>query len=165
MLPKKLLGIQGISVEAEYIEIAGDLAEESFNNGFLCAESVVMALANIQQIESEHLPKVATAFCSGMARTCGTCGVLTGAMIGLSLGLGRSSSGEQVQPIYSATQRLITEFETEFGAKDCHVLLGCDIGTQDGQAMFKERQLRKQCTQYTRKAAEITATILAEKNT
>lgn len=145
-------------------EIVGNLAEDSFSNGLLCAESVVIALASIQEIESEYLPKVATAFCSGMARTCGTCGALTGAMMGLSLGLGRSNNSEQVQPIYSATQRLISEFEKEFGAKDCHVLLGYDIGTPEGQNMFKERQLRKQCTQYTRKAAEIAATILDEIN-
>lgn len=113
----------------KYIEAAGDLAEQSFDDGFLCAESVVMALAKIQQIESDHLPKVATAFCSGMARTCGTCGALTGAMMGLSLGLGRSSNDDKVQEIYSATQRLVAEFETEFGGKDCHLLLGCDIGT------------------------------------
>lgn len=148
----------------ESSHVVGDLAEESFDNGFLCAESVVMALANAQGIESEYLPKIATAFCSGMARTCGTCGALTGAMMGLSLVLGRSERDDKVQSVYSATQRLITEFENEFGAKDCHMLLGCDIGTETGQAMFKELQLRKKCRQYTRKATEIAVTILAAKS-
>jgi len=148
----------------EESEIAANLAQESFDNGFLCAESVVIALANTQGIESDHLPKIATAFCSGMARTCGTCGALTGAMMGLSLGLGRSERDDKVQSVYSATQRLITEFEHEFGAKDCHMLLGCDIGTEAGQEMFKEQQLRNKCRQYTRKATEIAATILIDKN-
>jgi len=143
-------------------KIAGDIAEASFKDGLLCAESVVIALATIQNIESKHLPQIASAFCGGMARTCGTCGALTGAMMGLSLGLGRRSTNEKVQPIYTATQKLIAAFEAEFGSKECHLLLGCDIGTEEGQAMFKDHQLRKRCTQYTRKAAEIAATILVE---
>jgi len=149
-------------MNSESIQIAGDIAEDSFNSGLLCAESVVIALATIQQIESEHLPQVASAFCSGMARTCGTCGALTGAMMGLSLGLGRRTTNDKVQPIYVATQKLVAEFAGEFGSKDCHLLLGCDIGSEEGQAMFKDHQLRKRCTQYTRKAAEIAATILVE---
>lgn len=144
------------------IEIAGNIAEDAFKNGYLCAESVVIAVTHIQGNDSEYLPKVATAFCSGMARTCGTCGALTGAMMGLSLTLGRTSTSQQVQPIYDATQRLIKEFETLFGDKDCHLLLGCDIGTPEGKKTFKDNQLSHQCTKYTRKAAEIAATILVE---
>lgn len=137
-------------------------AEESFASGLYCAESVVLSLAKAQGIESELLPKIATAFCSGMARTCGTCGALTGAIMGLSLSLGRSQAGESVQDSYAATQRLIGEFEQAFGARDCHVLLGCDIGTPEGQATFRENRLGERCAQYTGKAAEIAANILAE---
>ena len=45
-------------------------AEDSFASGLYCAESVVLALANAQGIKSDLLPKVATAFCGGMSRTC-----------------------------------------------------------------------------------------------
>jgi C_GCAxxG_C_C family probable redox protein len=137
-------------------------AEESFASGLYCAESVVLALAKAQGIESEFLPKAATVFCSSMARTCGTCGALTGAMMGISLALGRSQAGEPVQTSYAATQRLIGEFEQEFGARDCHVLLGCDLGTPEGQDTFRENHLGERCAKYTGKAAEIAANILAE---
>ncbi|MGL1930392.1 MAG: C-GCAxxG-C-C family protein [Desulfotalea sp.] len=139
-------------------------AEEYFAAGLFCAESVVMALAKAQGIESELLPKIATVFCSGMSRTCGTCGALTGAMLGLSLGLGRSQSGDSAKPAYTATQHLIKKFEQEFGSRECHVLLGCDIGTAEGRAMFKEKKLRQRCAQYTGRAAEIAANILFENN-
>ena len=56
-------------------------------------------------------------FCSGMARTCGTCGALTGAVMGVSLGLGRESTNDSVAKSYEATQSLVTQFESEFGAK------------------------------------------------
>ena len=136
-------------------------AEASFDAGLYCAESVVLSLARAQGIDSELLPKVATAFCGGMARTCGTCGAVTGAVMGLGLALGRERPGESAQPSYEATQRLIRQFEDEFGSRDCHVLLGCNLGTPEGQASFREQHLAQRCIEYTGRAAEIAAEILA----
>ncbi len=138
-------------------------AEDAFASGLYCAESVVLALAKAQGVESDLLPRVTTAFCSGMARSCGTCGALTGAMMGISLALGRSKPDESVQPVYNATQRLIAEFEQAFGARDCHVLLGCDLATAEGQATFRESKLGLRCAEYTGKATEIAAGILFDK--
>lgn len=136
-------------------------AEAHFASGLLCAESVVLALADANGIASGLLPKAATAFCSGMSRTCGTCGALTGAVLGLSVVLGRSNADESVQSSYTAAQQLIDAFENEFGSRDCHHLLdGCDLGTPEGQAVFKERNLRLRCLGFTGKAAEIAAGIL-----
>ncbi len=137
-------------------------AENNFISGYLCAESVVLALAKAQGIGSELLPKAATSFCGGMSRTCGSCGALTGAMMGLSLGLGRTDKEQSVIPAYTAVQQLVDEFEQAFGTRNCHELLGCDLGTDEGQAQFRDQQLGKQCTGYTGKAAEIAARILAE---
>jgi C_GCAxxG_C_C family probable redox protein len=137
-------------------------AEDSFASGLYCAESVVLALADEMGIESELLPKAATAFCSGMGRMCGTCGALSGAIMGIGLALGRTDASESVQPSYAGTQRLIREFEQEFGARDCHVLLGCDLDTPEGQALFKEKKLGEHCAKFTGKAAEIAARIVEE---
>lgn len=137
-------------------------AEESFAGGLFCAESVLLALARAQGIESELLPKVATAFCGGMSRSCGTCGALTGAIMGVGLALGRSKPGESALPSYRATQKLIAQFEQEFGGRDCHVLLGCDLGSPEGQAMFRDDGLAELCLNYTGRAAEIAATLIDE---
>jgi C_GCAxxG_C_C family probable redox protein len=139
-------------------------AEDSFAAGFYCAESVVLAVADELGIESEWLPKVATAFCSGMGRMCGTCGALSGAIMGIGLALGRSEPSQSVQPSYEATQRLIRAFEEEFGGRDCHVLLGCDLNTPEGQTTFRENRLGERCAKYTGRAAEIAARIIAESN-
>jgi C_GCAxxG_C_C family probable redox protein len=149
-------------VESEFVSEVRQAAEQAFASGLYCAESVVLALAQAQGIESDLLPKAATAFCSGMARSCGTCGALTGAIMGLSLGLGRTQAGEPVQAAYTATQRLIGEFEQAFGARDCHALLGCDLNTTEGQATFRDNRLGERCARYTGTAAEIAARILAE---
>jgi C_GCAxxG_C_C family probable redox protein len=136
-------------------------AEEYFRSGLLCAESVALAIGKAHGIESDAVPKAATAFCSGMARTCGPCGALTGAILGVGLVLGRSTSGESVEPCYLATQRLIQGFEKEFGSRDCYTLLGgCDLNTPAGQAEFKEKELGLRCLQFTGGAAEIAARVI-----
>lgn len=151
-------------MESQFVLNVRRSAEESFASGLYCAESVVLALADAQGVESELLPKVATAFCSGMGRMCGTCGALTGAIMGVGLALGRSNASQSVQPSYIATQRLIGEFEQAFGARDCHVLLGCDLNTPEGQATYRENRLAERCAKYTGKAAEIAARIISEAN-
>jgi C_GCAxxG_C_C family probable redox protein len=138
-------------------------AQDLFSSGFYCAESVVLAIARAQGVESDLLPKIATAFCSGMARSCGTCGALTGAIMGINLTLGRSTPNESVEASYTAVQKLIKEFEKEFGDRNCYVLLGgCDLNTPQGQAMFEEKGLMETCLQITGKAAEMAARIIVE---
>lgn len=137
-------------------------AEDSFSSGLYCAESVLLALADAQGVESALLPRIATGFCSGMARTGGTCGALTGAMMGISLALGRSQPNETLQPAYEATQRLVREFEQAFGTRACRELLGCDLGTAEGQAHFRENRLGERCLAFTGAAAEMAARILAQ---
>ncbi len=138
-------------------------AENYFNNGLMCAESVVLALTEAHGIESELLPKAATAFCGGMSRTCGTCGALTGAVMGISAILGRDGVGKSYDDAYQAAGTVIRKFEEEFGTRNCHELLGCDLGTEEGQATFKNEGLRKRCNNYTGRAAELAEEILAER--
>jgi C_GCAxxG_C_C family probable redox protein len=138
-------------------------AEDSFASGLYCAESVVTAIAEAEGVESEILPRVATGFGGGMARTSGDCGALTGAIMGVGLALGRSKAEESVEPAFAATRRLIAEFEREFGDRNCKALLGgCDLNTADGQALFKEKGLRRRCLQFTGGAAEIAARVIVE---
>lgn len=138
-------------------------AEDSFSSGLYCAESVVLTIAKAHGINSDFIPGIATAFCSGMARSCGPCGALTGGILAIGLVLGRASEMEPVQPAYTATQRLLHEFEKEFGSRNCQSLLdGCDLGTPEGQTMFKELKLAQRCQHITGKAAEIAARVIAE---
>ena len=147
------------------MEISAEIrksAEQYLKSGLLCAESVALAIGKAHGIESEVVPKAATALCSGMARTRGPCGALTGAVLGVGLVLGRSSSAESVEPCYLATQRLIQMFEKEFGSRDCYTLLdGCDLNTPTGQAEFKGKKLGLRCLQYTGGAAEMAARVIS----
>jgi C_GCAxxG_C_C family probable redox protein len=144
-------------------EEARKRAEQSFSSGLFCAESVVLAIAESQGVDSELLPRAASAFCGGMSRTGGTCGALTGAVMGVSMSLGRASADEPVQPAYTATQRLVEEFEREFGSRDCPSLLsGCDLNTAEGKEQFREQNLAQRCMRYSGKAAEIAVRVIAD---
>jgi C_GCAxxG_C_C family probable redox protein len=138
-------------------------AEDTFASGLYCAESVLLALADAQGIESDLLPKISSAFCGGMARTRGTCGALTGALMGIGLALGRSEPNQTLSPAYEAAQRLIKEFEAEFGSRECHELLGCDLGTPEGQSLFREKGMSKHCANFTGTAAELAARIISDR--
>jgi C_GCAxxG_C_C family probable redox protein len=137
-------------------------AEAFFDSGLFCAESVILAIGKAYGVESELLPKIATSFCSGMARTSGPCGALSGALMAMGLMLGRSNADQSIQDCYTPTQQLIREFEQEFGARNCSDLLGFDLGTPEGQAAFRERALHEHCRRYTGKAAEMAARIIQE---
>lgn len=140
-------------------------AEDSFASGLFCAESVISVIAKAQGVDPVPLQKTATAFCSGVARTSSTCGALTGAIMGVSLALGRTGPSDSVQPAYSATQRLLREFEDEFGSTNCQTLLGgCDLNTPEGQARFKDERLGRRCYGFTGAAAEMAARIIADTN-
>ncbi|NCC23990.1 MAG: C_GCAxxG_C_C family protein [Deltaproteobacteria bacterium] len=137
-------------------------AEELFTSGLYCAESVLLALAESLNIKSDLIPKVATGFCSGLSRTCGPCGALTGGIMGLGLSLGRTGHARDVNSMYAATQGLVRAFESEFGSRDCRVLLGCDLGTVEGQAFFRANKLGEKCLVFTGRTAEMAAQILDE---
>lgn len=137
-------------------------AESHFVSGMYCAESVALALAEALGEKSDTLPRAATAFCSGMARTRGSCGALTGAVLGVGLALGRGAAGQTVVPAYGATQAVIAAFESRFGSQNCPALLdGCDLNTPEGQTVFKARGFAERCRVFTSFAAETAAREIA----
>lgn len=145
----------------ELVAEARRLVEEAYYSGLGCAEAVLSALAKVQGVESEHVQRMATAFCSGMAYTRGPCGALTGAVMGLSLALGRSDPRQRMDASIAAAAELTRAFEHEFGGRNCDQLLGCDIGTPEGAEAFREQCLYERCERYTIRAAELAALLLA----
>lgn len=126
-----------------------------WNSGYYCAESVLMAAAEMRGIESDLIPKIATGFCSGVAQTGGMCGALSGAVMGLGLAHGRGDyQGDRVL-LYENTQKLVTAFEGRFGSTNCSQLLDLDLGTEQGQADYQARNLNPQCEGYVREAARL----------
>ncbi|MBW8011897.1 MAG: C_GCAxxG_C_C family protein [Chloroflexi bacterium] len=92
---------------------------ELFKSGMYCAESVLKVVAEANVIESDLIPAIATGFCSGIARTGGLCGAVSGGILGLGLITGRNSPGESVEKNYTQVQELIKKFEEKFGDTNC----------------------------------------------
>ena len=141
-------------------ETTGKEAQRLFDEGLFCAESVVTALAKSLGRESDVAISAATGFCSGMGRTDGTCGAVTGAVMGIGLALGRDVPGRSVQGCYEAVQDLCHRFEAEFQSTNCSELLGCRLGTPGGQKTFRENRLGRKCELFTRRAAEMAASVI-----
>lgn len=140
----------------------GTAAGAAFDAGHRCAESVLLAVAHAEGRTDELVPRVATTLCSGLARTAGPCGALTGAALGIGLALGRDGPGQPVDAAYQATQQVVRQFEQTFGHRGCRELLdGCDLATPEGQALFRERGLGARCRHFTQQAAEWAAAAIA----
>jgi C_GCAxxG_C_C family probable redox protein len=143
-------------------EQAPQRSVELFKSGFFCAESVLLAIAESQGIHSDLIPRIATGFCSGVSRTGGMCGAVSGAMMGINIVAGRNSASESIEPSYVLVQKLISAFEKEYGSVNCRQLIGCDLGKEEGQRYFLENNLMESCLQYSESATRIAIALIAE---
>jgi C_GCAxxG_C_C family probable redox protein len=141
---------------------APQLSRELFQSGFFCAESVLQAIAESQGIHSDLIPRIATGFCSGISRTGGVCGALSGAIMGINLVTGRNSPAESLEANYALIQKLISRFESQYGSINCLQLLGCDLATKAGQRYFTENHLMESCLQYAEGATRMALSLIAE---
>ncbi len=143
-------------------EQASQRSQELFRSGFFCAESVLLAIAENRGIQSDLIPKIATGFCSGISRTGGMCGAVSGAIMGLNLVVGRSLPSESIEISYALTQKLISQFEKQVGSVNCRQLIGCDLATEAGQRYFLENHLMERCLQYAGEATRLAISLMAE---
>jgi C_GCAxxG_C_C family probable redox protein len=114
-----------------------------------------LAVAESQGIQSDLLPKIATGFCSGLARTGGLCGALSGAIMGLGLLSGRSEPGAPMDENYARVQELVKWFEEEYGSINCQALTGCNLGTEEGLVQFRESNQIAKCLNYSEGATRM----------
>ncbi len=146
------------------IEQAVKRCRELFRSGFYCSESVLMAVAESRHIQSDLIPRIATGFCSGMARTGGQCGAVSGAIMATNLFTGRQSPKETVEGNYAVIRDLMNQFEERFGNTNCRTLLGCDLDTVEGQQIFRSNHLIERCFDYADGATRIALSLLEERD-
>jgi C_GCAxxG_C_C family probable redox protein len=142
-------------------EQAAQRSRELFESGYYCAESVLLAIAEHQNIESDVLPQIATGFCSGMSRLCSQCGAVSGAIMGLGLIMGRHTPAESIEPTYVAVQKLVRQFEEKHGSINCFQLLDIDVSTPEGREEFQSSGAFAKCLDYVEEATRL-ALMLAE---
>ena len=120
-----------------------------------------MAVAEKHNLQSDLIPAIASGFCGGMSRTAGLCGALVGGIMALGILYGRKSSKDSPKKIYALTERLVHDFEKQFGSRNCSDLLGCDISTPAGEAVFEAKKLGKTlCLDLTVKTTDLVMQVL-----
>ncbi len=134
-----------------------------FGGGELyCAETVLKVIAEIGGKDADSIVRMATGFCSGMSRTSGQCGAVSGAVMGIGLFAGRMEVGGEYEPAYALVQEFLERFEQQCGSINCFELVGCDFGTPEGRAQFKEDELLSECILYAVFAVETAVDLLRE---
>jgi C_GCAxxG_C_C family probable redox protein len=125
-----------------------EIAIDKFNNGYNCTQAVVYALAKDSEVDIHCALRVANGFGGGMGRAQHVCGAVSGGImvLGMRYGRGENESIERHEDTYAKTRTLLNQFEEKFGTVQCRELLGgCNLLTDEGQEMFKERQLKQIC--------------------
>ncbi len=141
-----------------------DLAKSYAAEGFLCSESVLLALSDWLEVKSELIPKMATGFGAGIC-FCGlVCGAISGGIMALSIKFGRNDAKEQKVELCRLGHRLVEGFEKEFGSVMCVELTGCDFHTEAGRKKYADENLWEiKCRQYIKSATAIAFDLISEK--
>lgn len=137
-------------------------AETYFKEGLFCAESVLMAIAEGHGIQSDFIPKIATGFCAGIARTSGICGAVSGGIMAIGMLFGRNAKEQTVDDCYRLIRSFLQAFEARFGSTTCKTLTGCQLDTPEGMRFFLDNGIREKCRGLTKGAAEIAMGIIEE---
>lgn len=150
------------TIDTEPASDVAATARRHFDGGFLCAESVLAAVAHHLNIRSPIIPGIATGFCNGVAGTWGTCGAISGGVLAINLILGRQVESAPVNENYRAVRHLIQEFQCCHGSTQCSELLACDLESAEGRTIYRTNHLHEQCREYVGTAAAIALRLIGE---
>jgi C_GCAxxG_C_C family probable redox protein len=130
--------------------VIDERATHYFNSGYNCAESVLLAvnkhLDPISGNTRAFIPRIATGFGGGIARNGDTCGAATGAVIAISLALGRDTSEESRDRCYHAVDRFYNDFVRAFGTCKCRELTGLDLKNPTEMDAYRAKIHAEVCT-------------------
>jgi len=158
---KSVLGIRPADVDALGV---GRRARALFDTApiLLCAESVFLAVAEGLGVDSPLAPRVATGFCSGLARTDGLCGAFSGGVLALGLALGRDSGQDDLDAPYEAVLEYREFFLSRFGHISCTRICGCRLDTDEGRTAFGPSGAKARCLDVVEQAAAQAVRILQD---
>ena len=124
-----------------------------------CCESVLLALAEFLDVESELIPKIATGLGAGFSLNGLTCGSMSGAVMAIGIKYGRKSNDESPQVAWSKVDSFVKAFKERWGATSCMELTGLDIKTDEGFKEYYKNVHDYACTERVKfavgKAAEL----------
>lgn len=154
--------VAGVPAEGLDARAVGARARELFGSQppFLCAESVLLACAEALDLRSPLLPRLATGFCSGLARTDGNCGAFSGGVMALGLAFGRQDAADDLDEVYVPVQEFRDFFIASFGDLSCTGVCGFHLGTDEGRNAFGPAGGKARCLEVVERAAAQVASMM-----
>ncbi len=110
------------------------------DNHYGCAESSLVALQKLYDLPNANDSSAATVLNGGVAYSGGMCGAICGA----AMAVGRlaeqriADHNEAKRTARKIIQKVMAEFDAEFGSHNCSGLIDYDISTQQGHDAFIE---------------------------
>lgn len=141
-----MVQMRGIREGGKEMKERFELAQEKFQNGFNCSQSVLFALGDLLQLDEKEILNISRGFGAGMGRKEEVCGAVTGGIMALGLYIGASDKDENSkrEETYAHVQNFMNEFYGIFKSYICRELLdGCDLNTEAGKLRFKEKEMKK----------------------
>ncbi len=134
-------------------------AAELFREGYNCAQSVVLAYADIVEVEPELLATISASFGGGMGRLREVCGAVSGMsmLAGFISPCPTADNPTAKRENYALVQDFAEQFRLQNGNIVCRKLLGLDCGREEPTPSPRtETYYRKRpCAEYVADAARI----------
>ena len=138
-------------------------AEAVFRQGFSCSQAVLSVYSDTFGLDREKALKLSQPFGAGMASTGQTCGAVTGALMVIGLGHGRSvvEDLEAKERTYRLVRAFFESFKISHGSLLCGELLGYDLSDPvQNRAAHEKGVFENLCPQLVRTAASILEDLL-----
>ena len=137
-----------------------------FRQGYNCAQAVVLAFADLTDMDEATLSRMSCSFGGGMGRLREVCGTVTGMFLvtGLLRGYDGAETGEVKAAHYARIQALAKEFERQNGSIVCRELLALREKHRDDptpEARTEAYYAGRPCAELVGSAAEILENYLA----
>ena len=143
----------------------GEKAKALFEQGYNCAQAVVLAFDDLTGLDNKTAAMLTSSFGGGMGRLREVCGAASGmfAVAGILKGYDDPKAKEEKAEHYAFIQNLADKFKTENGSYICRELLelpGASAPVPEERTA--EYYSRRPCGEYVRIAATILAKELEE---
>ena len=136
-----------------------EMAMANFMKGYNCSQSIVLAFADMLDIDEKSLLKMSSSFGGGMGRLREVCGSVSGMFMvaGLLYGYDGPETGQVKANHYKRIQELAHGFEEQHGSIVCRELLGLNVrhDVPVPEARTAEYYKKRPCPEIIGDAAEI----------
>ena len=143
-----------------------ETAMANFKSGYNCAQSIVLAFADLLPMDESTLSKMACSFGGGMGRLREVCGSVSGMfmVVGLLYGYDGPETGRVKADHYARIQELAHRFEEEHGSIVCREMLGLSVhhDVPVPEARTEEYYKKRPCAEIIGDAAELLDTYIQE---